>query len=71
MKEGDPSKAEIWLNRYIEQKAVETSHMAAQTTVADDPIVDEAVFFDYLANEPNPEDGMDDPPDAEPPHHGD
>lgn len=55
MGERDPSIPEQYLNKYIDRKARVTSKLAAQTPNPEsDPIIDEAVFFDSLANEPTP-----------------
>jgi len=60
MHEG-PSIPEQYLNKYIEKKARVTSKLAAKTPNPEsDPIIDEAIFFDVLANEPRNWMGLDD-----------
>lgn len=51
---------ESYLNKYIDKKARVTSKLAAKTPNPEsDPVIDEAVYFDSLANEPTPWIGAD------------
>lgn len=49
-----------YINKFIDKKARETSKLAAKTPNPEsDPIIDEAIFYDSLANEPTPWYGAD------------
>ncbi len=71
MSEREPI-AVTFLNKYIEKRARVTSKLAAKTPNPEsDPIIDEAVFFDSLANEPTPWYSPDNDESPEEGHHGD
>jgi hypothetical protein len=58
-----PNLLEEYLHSIIEQKAKETSRMASNAPNDDAPVVDEAIFYDILANEPRPWLGADNDPE--------
>jgi len=72
MKEG-PSIPEQYLNDFIDKQARITSKLAAKTTDPKDPEIENAIYFDTLANEPSPWWGADNDTDdpMEGGHHGD
>jgi len=45
---------EAYLHKFIEKKARISSKLAAKATSADDPRIDDAIYFDVLSNEPRP-----------------
>lgn len=43
-----------YINRFIDREAIRTSKEATYTETDDDPIIDEAIWWDTIANEPDP-----------------
>jgi len=48
-----------YTNKFIDRKARVTSKLAARTSNPTDPIIEEAIYYDILANEPTPEESHD------------
>ena len=48
------SLPEKYLDRYIKRQARKTASLAAKTNDVEDPVIEEAVFFDDLINFPDP-----------------
>lgn len=70
-KETSPSKGEQYLNTYIVGRMLATAELAKNCPTPDAGIVFDAVYFDKLVHEPEPEYSHDnDYPDGET-HHGD